>query len=330
MSLAFGLLVVAALMILPILGRVLIPAEFYEDILQNREGYKFRPPSLFRSDCTDGPACSASPQVLGPRHGRSGAAGSVTNDVPSSYQFASCSNLPLCRAILGTDQRGTNVLWRLIHGMEFVWMWGVPCAAFALMLGLLWGVAISWWHPPLFPGHHAAVGGWRAWLGGLLAGLFDLLDLFPRIMLLLLITTIHGITLLKFSVAVGVIVSLQVAAGVRQHFGALRRGESVAAAEELGLSPGRVVWAHIFWHHLRGFAGSQFAFAVGAFILWDATVGYLGYGDLRHNTWGQVIREGVGNANIRWMVWSGSIVTVVSALGLFKLSDGIEKWKSPQ
>jgi peptide/nickel transport system permease protein len=328
-SLAAGLLVVAMLAILPIFGRILIAPGFYQDILQTRDGFKFRPPSMFRDDCINGPAGpnTAPPQKTGEEP--KGRIPTTSTELEKSYDLASCSNLPLCGAILGTDWRGTRVDWRLIHGMEFVWMWGMPCAASALILGLLWGVAISWWSPPRFPGHHAVIGGWRSWLGRGLAGAFDLLDLFPRIMLLLLITTIHGITLFKFSLAVGIILTLQVAAGVRQRSGALRRSDTVAAAEELGLPPLRVVWKHIVWHHLRGYALSQFAFAIGAFVLWDATMGFLGYGTADHNTWGLIIREGVRHS-VPWMIWPASVVTVVTALSLFKLSDGAEKWKIPQ
>jgi ABC-type dipeptide/oligopeptide/nickel transport system permease subunit len=188
---------------------------------------------------------------------------------------------------------------------------------------------MSWWSPPLFPGHHRIVAGWRWYIGRLASGLFELLDLFPRVILLLFVCTIGSITLGRFCLAVGLFIALQVASGVRQHANELRRTDTVASAEELGLSPVRIVWGHIVWNHLQGFVLSQYAFAIGAFVLWNATLGYLGFADPTHNSWGQIIHEGIRHT-VPWMTWSASIVTVLVVLGLFRLSDGIERWKTSE
>jgi peptide/nickel transport system permease protein len=324
LSFWFGVLVVAALVITPVLGRFVIPAKFYRNPFETyRSDVWFRPPSLFRADAADSSLTSAN--SLLPRTGR---IVDEAGDKPiDHYVVADWNNLPLKGAILGTTQCGANVMWRLIHGSEVVVIHGVLSAMLGLTAGLLWGLAMSWWSPPLFPGHHKVVTGWRWGIGRLAGSLFELLDLFPRIILLLFVSTIGGITLGRFCLAVGLLIALQVAAGVRQHSNELRRSDTVASAEELGLSPARIVWGHIVWNHLQGFVLSQYAFALGAFVLWDATLGYLGYTEPGHNSWGQIIQEGMRHM-IPWMTWAASIVTVLAVLGLFRLSDGIERWKT--
>ena len=151
---------------------------------------------------------------------------------------------------------------------------------------------------------------------------------FPRIILLLFLTAVAGIALIKFAYAVGVIIALQVAAGVRQQIITLRRSDTVLAAEELGLQPSRIVWVHIVWHRLRGFLLSQLAYAMGGFVLWEATIGYIGVTSVDHDTWGRLIKEAVVNQKIPWLLWSGLACLMIATLGLFKLGDGIDRWKA--
>lgn len=323
-SFGFGLLVALVLVLAPVVGRIAIPSKFYKRPLDsNRRDAWFRPPSLFRSDAADS---SLAGLVTRPTAG-----GRIdeSSERPDKYDWGKWSDLPLKGAILGTDHEGRNVLWRLIHGSEVVIIYGALSAVLGVAAGLLWGLAMSWWTPPLFPGNHRTLAGWRLGAGWVANRTFELLDLFPRVILLLFISTVGGITLERFCLGVGLLIALQMASGVRQHTNELRRSDPVASAEELGLSPARIVWGHIVWNHLQGFVLSQLAFAVGAFVLWNGTLGYLGYAMPGHNNWGQLINEGF-NRIVPWMTWAGSVATVMVALGLFRLSDGIERWRGAE
>jgi ABC-type dipeptide/oligopeptide/nickel transport system permease subunit len=322
LSLSFGLLIFGALIIVPLTGRVAINRDFYEKTqkaLHINDTTAFRPPPfLYENLATTAP-------VSGRLGG--GRPGETTASEVEIFFVARFTNPPAPGAVLGTDQRGANVLWRLVHGTEVVILWGTVTALASVLLGLIWGIVMGWWNPPLFPGHHRPIAGWRRGVGWAVEKIFEFLDLFPRIILLLFLTAIAGITLVKFAFAVGVIIALQVAAGVRQHTVALRMSDTVLAAEELGLQPSRIVWVHIVWHRLRGFLLSQLAYAMGAFVLWEATIGYLGITNLENDTWGRLIKEAAFN-QIPWMLWSGLACLMVATLGLIKLGDGIDRWKA--
>jgi ABC-type dipeptide/oligopeptide/nickel transport system permease subunit len=324
MGLVFGAVVLLLVTVTPIIGRLTISSDFYKDPLHSNDVAKNRPPAFLHR----GPAAGATDIRPGSsRLDRSRPGEEPGGPGENGYPLASCANEPWPGAFLGTDQRGVNVLWRLVHGTEIIIFWGIPTALCSLILGLLWGLLMGWWNPPLFPGYHHPVRGWRRAAGWLSEKIFEMFDLFPRIILLLFITAIGGISLFKFAIAVGAVITLQIAAGVRQHTVALRRSDRILAAEELGLPPARIVWVHTVWHHLRSFLLSQAAYAMGAFVLWEATTGYLGISEVGHNTWGEIIREGGVVAKIPWMLWSGLACIVITTLGFFKLGDGIDRWK---
>ncbi len=318
LSLTFGLIVLGTLIVAPLIGRLVINKDFYKETLHIDDTAAFRPPPFLYEKSEE--TAPTSGRLGG---GRPGASASSEAEI---FRVANYTNPPVAGAILGTDQRGANVFNRLIHGSEVVIFWGAITAIASVLGGLLWGIMMGWWNPPLFPGHHRPIAGWRRAVGWFLEKVFEFLDLFPRIILLLFLTAIAGITLTKFAFAVGVIIALQVAAGVRQSTISLRMTDTVLAAEELGLQPSRIVWVHIVWHRLRGFLLSQLAYAMGAFVLWEATVGYLGITSLENDTWGRLIKEAAFN-QIPWMLWSGLACLMVATLGLFKLGDGIDRWK---
>jgi peptide/nickel transport system permease protein len=319
LGLSFGLLILGVLIVAPLTGRVAIDADFYRETLHINDTTAFRPPPFLFED-------SVATATVSGRLGGARPGGSATSEV-EIFRVARYTNPPAPGAVLGTDQRGANVLWRLVHGTEVVILWGAVTALASVLFGLLWGIVMGWWNPPLFPGHHRPIAGWRRAVGLSIEKIFEFLDLFPRIILLLFLTAIAGITLEKFAFAVGVIIALQVAAGVRQHTATLHTSDTVLAAEELGLRPSRIVWVHIVWHRLRGFLLSQLAYAMGAFILWEATVGYLGITNLDNDTWGRLIKEAAFN-QIPWMLWSGLACLMIATFGLFKLGDGIDRWKA--
>jgi peptide/nickel transport system permease protein len=324
-GLVFGAVVLLSVIATPIIGRLTISDEFYKDPLLSNMEARNRPPAFLHREPppdTTGRLRPGDERTDGGRLGED-----PEGPGEDGYALASCTNEPWPGAFLGTDHQGVNVLWRLVHGTEIIIFWGIPTSLCSLILGLLWGLAMGWWNPPLFPGHHRPVGGWRRAIGWSAEKVFEMLDLFPRIILLLFITAIGGISLFKFAIAVGVVITLQIAAGVRQHTVTLRRSDRILAAEELGLPPARIVWVHTVWHHLRSFLLSQAAYAMGAFVLWEATTGYLGISEVGHNTWGEIIREGGVAYGVPWMLWPGLACIIFATLGFFKLGDGIDRWK---
>jgi peptide/nickel transport system permease protein len=178
---------------------------------------------------------------------------------------------------LGTGDNGTDVLSVLLHGARLAGTIGALVVALSLVTGTLAG----------------ALAGYR---GGLVdhavTGVADLVQSFPAVVLnvaLLAVVARPGVLHLVVAlVSNGWVIYARVARGQTL---ALRDREYVQAARALGMSESRILLRHIL-PNLGGPLVIQATSGLGAAILAESTLSFLGLGPGKSASWGALLDQG--------------------------------------
>jgi peptide/nickel transport system permease protein len=178
---------------------------------------------------------------------------------------------------LGTGDNGTDVLSVLLHGARLAGTIGTLVVALSLVTGTLAG----------------ALAGYR---GGLVdhavTGVADLVQSFPAVVLnvaMLAVVARPGVLHLVLAlVANGWVIYARVARGQTL---AIREREYVQAARALGLSETRILLRHIL-PNLGGPLVIQATSGLGAAILAESTLSFLGLGPGKSASWGALLDQG--------------------------------------
>lgn len=206
---------------------------------------------------------------------------------------------------MGTDDRGRDVLTRLLYGFRY-------------SIGYAFGV----WLLSYVIG--AALGALQGYLGGkydLVGSRFvELIEMTPQLLLLITI-----ISIFEPSMALLVLFSVLFDwTGIYHHMRAqflqLRKRDYVEAARALGASHTRIIFKHILPNALTPLVTFS-PFAIAANISGLALLDYLGLG-LRAPTpsWGELMGQAQKYFNIaEWIVWWPSIALLVTMIALINI-----------
>jgi peptide/nickel transport system permease protein len=214
----------------------------------------------------------------------------------------------------GTDNFGRDVLSRIVNGASVDLAFGLVVIP-VFVLGTLLG---------LWTGTHRK-------FDSLLMGLVDIVVAFPALVLVIAIVAFLGPGLQNFYVAVMFFGWTSYARVVRSEVLVVHRLDYVAAADLLGLAPGRVLLRHV----LPNVAVQPVLMAttdVAAYVLLGAALGYLGLGVQPPTAeWGVMISEGTSFlAQAPWMsVFPGLALVVVAGTCLL-LGDGLSDLLRPE
>jgi microcin C transport system permease protein len=206
---------------------------------------------------------------------------------------------------MGTDDRGRDVLARLLYGFRY-------------SIGYAFGV----WFLSYLIG--AFLGALQGYMGGKVdmvgSRLVELIEMTPKLLLLITVISIFepSMTLLViFSV-------LFDWTGIYHHMRAqflqLRKREYVEAARALGASHLRIVLKHIFPNALTPLVTFS-PFAIAANISGLALLDYLGLG-LRAPTpsWGELMGQAQRYFNLaEWLVWWPSLALLITMIALINI-----------
>jgi ABC-type dipeptide/oligopeptide/nickel transport system permease subunit len=211
---------------------------------------------------------------------------------------------------LGTNQQGFDELGLLMNGGQASLEVGFLAAAFAIVIGALWGA-----------------------IAGLAGGVLDsvmmrVVDVFlciPILFVVLIIAVRYGSTVLSLALLIGAFSWLVPARLVRGEVLTLRVRDFVAAARAAGSTRWRLISRHLI-PNAFGVIIVNVTFQVADAILLVAALGFLGFG-LHYPTqdWGDMLSTGVSymQAGYWWLIYpvGGCIVLVVMAANL--LGDGL-------
>lgn len=206
---------------------------------------------------------------------------------PTDLDYGRAYQGPSLAHWLGTNDRGQDLLARVLHGGRVSLTVGVASMLVAVTLGTTIG---------------AVAGFYGGWIDGLLMRLTDLFLALPQLPLLLLLLYLFreplraiagpetGIFLLVIG-AIGGLNWMSVARLIRANFLTLRERNFVLAAYALGARSRWLIWRHILPNAI-GPAIVAASLAVGTAILTESTLNFLGLGfppDVP--TWGRMLYD---------------------------------------
>ena len=216
---------------------------------------------------------------------------------------------------LGTDERGRDILSRLLHGTRIAFIAGFASTVAAGLFGITLG---------LFAGYY---GGWRDRIG---AAIIDVLFSFPAILLAIAIVAMMGSGLRNVIIAIAFIMMPHFARLARGAALAVRNQQYVEAAQSIGASNLRVILRHVLPNvaaPIIVLASLVFSYSITA----EAALSFLGVGNQPPTpSWGLMVKatygyiEQVPTASI----FPGLAITIV-VLGFNMLGDGLRDFLDP-
>lgn len=217
--------------------------------------------------------------------------------------------------LLGTDQLGRDVWSRLAHGARTSLLVGVLATAMAIVLGGLVGLLAG------------TVGGW---LDEILMRLTELLDTIPGLLLALILTTILGPGLLQVAMVIGLTGWTGLARVLRSRLVSVREEEFVLGARALGMSESRVALKHMLPQTLPAVL-ALLPFRLEGAILLEASLSFLGLGDVSRPSWGGMLQD--AQLYLRqawWLVAAPGLMLALSLFALSLLADRLQRRSNPK
>lgn len=213
--------------------------------------------------------------------------------------------------LLGTDFLGRDILSRLIVGIQAYFLPGLLAIVISLVLGTTLG----------------ALAGYRGGPVEMLVTYFNnLVDSFPRLVLILLVIAAFKPDIYAIMVVVGVTGVPAVASLVAGKIGFLRQKNFIEAAHVLGLPSHVIILKHILWHHCTPLLVIQATIGMAEAILVETSLSYLGFGVQEPTpSWGNMVQAGA-NYFFQGKFWPSTapaLAILSTILGFHLLGDGL-------
>jgi peptide/nickel transport system permease protein len=211
---------------------------------------------------------------------------------------------------LGTDNVGYDQLGRLMAGGQTTLEVAFGAAAFAIIVGVLWGATAGY-------------------LGGLADGLMmrivDAMLAIPALLLLLFLATVFRPSVVMLIIVVGLTAWLVPARLVRGEALALRNREYVLAARTMGVRTPTIIYRHIVTNSI-GTIIVNATFQVADAILVVAALSFLGLGVSPPATnWGAMLSDGLNYtfSGYWWLTYPPGLAIVITVVAFNLIGDGL-------
>ena len=213
--------------------------------------------------------------------------------------------------LLGTDFMGRDLLSRLILGIQAYFLPGLLAVCIALVGGSILGI-----------------------LSGYVGGIFNtvsdyfaqLIDSFPRLILLLLVIAAFKPDIIYIMMVVGLANMPVVASLVKHKIIFLKEKNFIESAVAMGLPTYAIIFKHILWLNCRSLLIIQATLGMGEAILIETSLSYLGFGVQEPTpSWGNMVQAG-SNYLMQGEFWPSTapaLAILFTILGFNLLGDGL-------
>ena len=200
--------------------------------------------------------------------------------------------------LMGTDDRGRDVLTRLLYGLRYSLVFALGAWFFAYFIGIIIGSITGYF------GGKVDLIGMRA---------VEIIQTMPTTLILITIISIFTPNLLVLVIFLSLFDWTKIALYMRAQFLQLRKREYVEAARAIGSSNSRIIFKHILPNAITPIVTFS-PFDIAANISTLAFLDYLGLG-LRAPTpsWGELLQQAQKYfTTAEWLVWYPSIALIVT------------------
>jgi len=213
--------------------------------------------------------------------------------------------------LLGTDFMGRDMLSRLIVGIQAYFLPGLLAISISLLFGTLLGVL-------------AGYQGGRS--DTVITYFTNLVDSFPRLVLILLVIAAFKPDIYVIMIVVGITNVPVVASLIKGKIQFLKQKNFIEADTALGLPTRTIIMKHILWHNCRSLLIIQATLGMGEAILMETSLSYLGFGVQEPTpSWGNMVQSGA-NYFMKGQFWPSTapaLAILFTILGFHLLGDGL-------
>jgi len=222
---------------------------------------------------------------------------------------------PSARHWLGTDDRGRDVLARLLYGFRLSVLFAIALTVFGTVIGVLTGA-----------------------LQGFLAGKTDLVmqrfievwSAMPELYLLIIFSTLFSPSVGLLLILLGLFGWMGLSDYVRAEFLRNRQLDYVRAARALGLSNSQIIWRHVLPNSLTPVV-TFLPFRMSAAILALTSLDFLGLGVPPGTpSLGELLAQGKNNIDAWWISLSTFGVLVLTLMLLTFMGDALRDALDPR
>ncbi|MGN6764564.1 MAG: ABC transporter permease [Rhizobiaceae bacterium] len=215
----------------------------------------------------------------------------------------------------GTDYLGRDILAGIIQGGRATLAVGTTSAAISVVIGIL-------------------VGAFAGFFGGaidaVLTKITEFFQILPPLLLAMVLVTVFGPTLLTISLSIGIVSWPQVARLARAEFLKIKQLDYVSAARTAGAREAYLIFRVILPAALPPLVVAA-GLAVGAAILFEAGLSFLGLGDPNVMSWGLIIGQNRDYLfDAWWTVTLPGIAIFITVLAISLVGDGINDALNPR
>ena len=218
-------------------------------------------------------------------------------------------------AILGTDYLGRDVLTTLIYGGRVTLLVGAIAALLSVSIGITLG---------------ALAGYYGGRVDAVLMRITEFFQVLPALLFAMVVVTLFSPTLVTITLAIGIVSWTGTARLTRAEFMKYRNLEFVRAERSIGASHARIIWKVILPNALPPLIVSA-TLAIGAAILFEAGLSFLGLGDPNQMSWGLMIgssRQYIFSG--WWAVAFPGAAIFVTVLAVSLIGDGLNDALNPK
>lgn len=218
---------------------------------------------------------------------------------------------------LGTDPSGRDVLGVLLWGSRASLLVGFAATAVAMIIGTVVGMA---------------AGHFTGFVRAFLLRIIDFFLVVPSLILAIVLSTALGRGLTTIIIAIGVSSWAQTARVVRAQTLTIETRPYIERARALGAGDTRILRRHVF-PAVMPLVMANTTLAVGAAIIAESTLAFLGLGDPTTYSWGTMLKTaldtGAATAGYWWFVLSPGIAIVIVVLCFTLVGRALESVFNP-
>lgn len=218
-------------------------------------------------------------------------------------------------AWLGSDYLGRDVLTTLIYGGRATLLVGAVAALLSVLIGITLGA---------FAGYYGGK------VDAVLMRITEFFQVLPALLFAMVVVTLFSPSLVTVTLAIGIVSWTGTARLTRAEFMKYRGLEFVRAERAIGATDARIIWKVILPNALPPLIVSA-TLAIGAAILFEAGLSFLGLGDPNQMSWGLMIgssRQYI--LSCWWAVAFPGAAIFLTVLAVSLIGDGLNDALNPK
>lgn len=213
--------------------------------------------------------------------------------------------------LLGTDDRGRDLLSRLVYGYRNTLLFAFSCLFVSYLIGIVVGSLMGFY------------GGWIDLIG---MRLIEIIESIPTLFILLVLVSIFEPSIYKLALYLSLLSWVKIANQVRTQILKNKYQEFIQAARVMGMSDLQIVWKHLLPNSL-GPVYTLAPFSLIGFVTMLSVVDFLGMGlPPPMASWGEIFQQAQAHfISAPWIFWFPALFMIGILSSLVRVSKLLAK-----